>query len=45
MSLYTMNSKHSAWTIGCSSHGYSFDKKYFNSLNEKVPEKTGLTIK
>jgi hypothetical protein len=36
-----MNSKNSAWTIGCSQHGYSFDKNYFNSDTERVPTKTG----
>jgi hypothetical protein len=40
-----MNSKNSAWTIGCSQHGYSFDKNYFNSDTERVPTKTGPTIK
>jgi len=45
MSYYIQVSKNSAWTIGCSQHGYSFEAKFFNSDNERVPAKTGLTLK
>lgn len=45
MSYYIQQSKNSAWTIGCSQHGYSFEGKYFNSNSERVPAKTGMTIK
>jgi hypothetical protein len=40
-----MNSKNSAWSIGCSQHGYSYTNKYYNADTERVPAKTGLTIK
>lgn len=40
-----MKSTNNAWTIGCSQHGYSYVGKYFNSETERVPAKTGLTIK
>jgi hypothetical protein len=45
MELFLMKSTNSAWTIGCSSHGYSFEKKYFDTETERVPTKTGLTIR
>lgn len=45
MSLYTMNSKNSAWTIGCSQHIYSISRRYFDSETERVPVDNGLRIK
>lgn len=43
MELYTMNSKNSAWTIGCSQHGYTWTP-YFDSNRERVPATTGPKI-
>lgn len=38
-----MNSKNSAWTIGCSQHGYTWTP-YFDSNRERVPATTGPKI-
>lgn len=40
-----MNTKSSSWTIGCSQHGYSYEKQFYNSDTERVPAKSGVTIK
>ena len=44
MELFTMNSKSSAWTIGCSQHGYTWNK-YYDSNRERVPATSGPKIR
>lgn len=45
MEFYMMNTRSSCWSIGCSQHGYSYTKEYFNSDTERVPARSGMTIK
>lgn len=42
MEYYTMVSRHSAWTIGCSNHGYVFEDEFYNNEKQKV---NGVTLK
>ena len=42
MEYYTMVSRHSAWTIGCSNHGYTFEDQDYNNPKQAV---NGMTVK
>ena len=42
MEYYMMVSRHSAWTIGCTHHGYTFSEDFYNVESQQV---VGMTVK
>lgn len=45
MEFYTMVSRHSVWSIGCSHHGYNFEDEFYDSQQEKSPATNGMTLR
>ena len=42
---YIRHPNRGVWSIACSTHVYASHEEYYDTADQKVPGKTGLTVK